>query len=58
MLPFDYREQAAELASALGRVDAAISGPGGDARGAGTEPVWRAVGGLAAAADELEANTR
>lgn len=58
VLPFDYREQAAELASALGRVDAAIAGPGGDARSAGTEPVWRALDGLAAAAGELEANRR
>lgn len=58
VLPFDYRDQAAELASALGRVDAAIAGPGGDVSSAGTESVWRALGRLAAAAGELETSTR
>ena len=58
VLPFDYRDQAAELATAMGSVDAAIAGPGGNARSAGTELVWRALGSLAAAAGELEANTR
>ena len=58
VLPLDYRDQAAELAAAMGGVDAAIAGPGGNARTAGTEPVWRALGRLAAAAGELEANSR
>ncbi len=58
VLPLDYRDQAAELATALSNVDAALAGPGANARTAGTELVWRALGRLAAAAGELEAHTR
>ncbi len=58
VLPFDYRDQAAELATALGNVDAALGRPGENAGAAGTELAWRALGRLAAAAGELEANTR